>query len=331
MNRFVSTIVSMSDTDSEPAAASAEPDPLSSSRYAIPIDFAHPGDSRAVVLGLLAPEPSRILELGCSTGLMTQVMAERGHRVTAVEIDPVAASLAAPFAHEMFVGDLDSVEADGQHLLSELEAEGFDTVVAADVLEHLRDPTACLRRVLGFLKADGRVILSIPNVAHGDVRMSLLAGRFNYRDRGLLDRTHVQLFTLESLLAMIREVGLAPVEWKRVVVPLGGSEIEIDENLLEFGRRILAGDPEVETYQWIVTCQDPKAVDFEPAWPELRSTELTVSNVLGMMNSPSPHPGVQEAVVPADVVGATQASRFGRRIHRLLAWSRDQLVVRLVR
>ncbi|WP_395081954.1 class I SAM-dependent methyltransferase, partial [Ilumatobacter sp.] len=133
----------MSDTDSEPAAASAELDPLSSSRYAIPIDFAHPGDSRAVVLGLLAPEPSRILELGCSTGLMTQVMAERGHRVTAVEIDPVAASLAAPFAHEMFVGDLDSVEADGQHLLSELEAEGFDTVVAADVLEHLRDPTAC--------------------------------------------------------------------------------------------------------------------------------------------------------------------------------------------
>ena len=299
-------------------------------RYDYPIDFDNPSDSRAVVLGCLAPESQRVLELGCSTGVMTQVLAERGHQVTAVEIDPVAARVAEPFAHQLLVGDLDHIESDGGHLLSELEPGSFDTLIAADVLEHLRDPVGCLRRARDLVKSDGRIVLSIPNVAHGDVRLALLAGRFDYQDSGLLDRTHVQLFTLEALLEMIREVGLAPVAWKRVLVPLGGSEIEIDENLLEFGRRTLIDDPEIETYQWIVTCLDSAVAGSEVDWPDLDNGETAAAQVLAMMNLPVAHPGVVNPPAPQEIVEPTPAMGFSRHLRRVLGWCRDRLVDRPV-
>jgi 2-polyprenyl-3-methyl-5-hydroxy-6-metoxy-1,4-benzoquinol methylase len=321
----------MANTEVDEPAASEDPDHDYWERYAAPIDFDNAGDSRAIALGFLSPEPQRVLELGCSAGYMTKVMSERGHRVTAVEIDPVAARLATPFADRMFIGDLDRIESDGQHLLSELEPGGFDTLVAADVLEHLRDPVGCLRRVRDLVETDGKLILSIPNVAHGDVRLALVAGRFDYQDSGLLDRTHVQMFTLETLVAMIREVGLAPVEWKRVRVPLGGSEIEIDENLLEFGRRAFSDDPEFETYQWVVSCLDATVAGSSAVWPAPPNVASIAAEVNNMMNTPVAHPSDVGSPDSLDVVETTPARPAVRRLRGLAASCRDRVVARLVR
>ena len=300
-------------------------------RYAAPIDLDNTNDSRVVVLSCLPALPQRVLELGCSAGFMTKVMAEQGHQVTAIEIDPVAASFARPFADRVLVGDLDHVDSDGVHLLSELELGAYDTLIAADVLEHLRDPLGCLRRARELVKADGRVILSIPNVAHGDVRLALLAGRFDYRDDGLLDRTHTQLFTLEALVTMIRSAGLAPVDWKRTQRPIGESEIEINENLLEFGRQILADDPEVETYQWIVSCQDATVAGSNAIWPELQAGESVVAHAVDMMNAPVAEPDRKGDVLTAEKAGNSVVARLGRRLRRILWMCRDRLVVRLDR
>lgn len=277
-------------------------------RYGEPIDMANTNDSRAIVLHGLDAEPQRILELGCSAGYMTAVMAAAGHTVTAVEIDPVAAELAAPHAEQVIVGDLDRVDADGAHLLDELAPGSFDTLVAADVLEHLREPTACLRRAVECVTGSGSVVLSIPNIAHGDVRLALLQGRFDYLDHGLLDRTHVQFFTLTSLLAMIREAGLAPVGWQRTVRPIGDTEVGVDENLVEFGKRILADDPEVETYQWIVTCRRAEVAGDAACWPD-EPVDTTVDAVLDLMNTPVPHPPPLPPPTPTPV----------QRIRRLVA------------
>jgi len=267
-------------------------------RYGAPIDLDSPDDSRAIVLRGLAPQRQRVLELGCSAGYMTKVMAERGHLVTGVEIDPVAAKLARPFAERTIVGDLDRVDQDGRHLLSDLERAGFDTLLACDVLEHLRDPVGCLRRARDLVKPDGSVVLSIPNVAHGDMRLALLAGQFDYQENGLLDRTHIQLFTLSSLVAMIREVGLAPVRWERAIRPIGESEIDVDENLLEFGRRILCHEPEVDTYQWIVTCQSHGAASGRAIWPALPTGETVVAEVLDLLNARSLIPTISDPREP---------------------------------
>ena len=74
-----------------------------------------------------------------------------------------------------------------------------DALVLADVLEHCRHPAEVLRYLCRtYLYPGAVVIISLPNVTHWYVRLSLLLGRFNYADRGLLDRTHLRFFTLES-------------------------------------------------------------------------------------------------------------------------------------
>jgi hypothetical protein len=74
-----------------------------------------------------------------------------------------------------------------------------NVVILADVLEHTRDPINCLKSLLHHLEPGTRVVLSVPNVAHFYVRMMLLAGKFNYTDRGILDRTHLRFFTYSTL------------------------------------------------------------------------------------------------------------------------------------
>ena len=122
-----------------------------------------------------------------------------------------------------------------------------------DVLEHLRDPLAALRVAVRHLNPSGYVALSVPNIAHGDVRMALLLGAFPYGDTGLLDRTHIRFFTGSSLEELIREAGLVLAETRRVVAPLFGTELgvthdSVDQSTID----VIRDDPEAETYQFVV-------------------------------------------------------------------------------
>jgi hypothetical protein len=56
------------------------------------------------------------------------------------------------------------------------------------------------------LKDSGKIIISVPNIANWIIRLSLLFGKFDYRDRGILDRTHLRFFTLRSLKELMSEV-----------------------------------------------------------------------------------------------------------------------------
>jgi hypothetical protein len=70
------------------------------------------------------------------------------------------------------------------------------------------------------LAPGGTVIVSVPNVAHLWIRLSLLAGRFDYGDRGILDRTHLRFFTRRTFVAFLREAGLAVDELRVTPAPL---------------------------------------------------------------------------------------------------------------
>jgi SAM-dependent methyltransferase len=96
----------------------------------------------------------------------------------------------------------------------------FEAIIYGDVLEHLSDPTAVLRALDQFLAPGGAVIVSVPNVAHLWVRLSLLVGRFDYADRGILDRTHLRFFTRRTLLELLRSAGLRVDELAVTPVPL---------------------------------------------------------------------------------------------------------------
>lgn len=192
-------------------------------------------------------EGSRVLELGPATGYMSRAFAQRRCAVVGIEVDPGMAERAAGHCERLIVGDLDTLD-----LEAALGEDRFDAIVAADVIEHLKDPLGALRRLSRFLKKDGRFVISIPNVAHGSVRLALLSGRFEYRGWGLLDSTHLRFFTRESFERLIEEAGLRIVELRRHDLPLDATEIEFDESEVPPGlREKLESEPDARTYQFV--------------------------------------------------------------------------------
>jgi hypothetical protein len=71
-------------------------------------------------------------------------------------------------------------------------------VLAADVFEHLRRPERLLGELRSCLAPTGSIVASIPNFAHWYPRLRVAAGRFDYDQRGILDRTHLRFFTRRS-------------------------------------------------------------------------------------------------------------------------------------
>jgi methionine biosynthesis protein MetW len=206
-----------------------------------------PGSTHNQVVDLV-PEGSSVLEFGCATGYMSEVLARRkGARVTGIELDPQAAVEASARCERVVVGDAETLDLD-EHLGD----ERFDAVLFADVLEHLKDPATLLRRVRPFVADGGVVVASIPNVAHASVRLSLLAGRFRYRPQGLLDESHLRFFTRDSIRDLFEECGYVVTHWLRVTAPAEESVLAEDARGAPPVEEFLARDPEASTYQFVV-------------------------------------------------------------------------------
>jgi methionine biosynthesis protein MetW len=205
------------------------------------------GSTHNLVVGFV-PEGSTVLEFGCATGYMSEVLARRkGARVTGIELDPEAAAEASARCERVIVGDAETLDLD-EHLGD----ERFDAVLFADVLEHLKDPGALLRRVQQFIGEGGVVVASIPNVAHASVRLALLAGRFRYRPQGLLDETHLRFFTRDSIRELFEECGYVVTHWFRITAAPEESELAADARGAPPVGEFLARDPEASTYQFVV-------------------------------------------------------------------------------
>lgn len=158
----------------------------------------------------------RVLEIGCGPGSITKLLHQENNcQVTGLELDTEAIKIVAPFCAKIFQADLNSVE--WPRLLDGLEA--FDVVVAADVLEHLYDPWTTLRRMVPFIRSDGYMVISLPHVGHAAIVACLINGDFDYRDWGLLDRTHIRFFGLKNIEDMFTQAGLKIIEAKYVITP----------------------------------------------------------------------------------------------------------------
>lgn len=164
----------------------------------------------------LAGSPRDVLDVGCSSGYLAARIAAAGARVVGVELNPDAAEAARTYCAEVLVGNVETMELP-------LEPASFDAVVCGDLVEHLRDPGAALARLRPLLRPGGRLVLSTPNVANWSMRLSLLAGRWRYTDRGILDRTHAHLFTRKTLAETVDAAGYQVIEFDHTApVPLVG-------------------------------------------------------------------------------------------------------------
>ncbi|HSI32874.1 MAG: class I SAM-dependent methyltransferase [Phycisphaerae bacterium] len=210
-----------------------------------------PGSSHALVQSLV-PRACRVLEFGCATGYMSRALRERlGCTVTGVELFPEPAEKARQYCERVIVGDIESMD-----FAAALGPARFDAVLFADVLEHLKDPAAVVRRVTPVLADGGAIIASIPNVAHGSVRLALLGGEWRYGPTGLLDETHLRFFTRESVQQLFEGAGYTVTHWLRSRKPIHSTEVlppvrPVPLPVLDW----IARDPEATTYQFVVRAQ----------------------------------------------------------------------------
>lgn len=160
-------------------------------------------------LGSLAPR--KVLDLGCSSGLLAAEMRRMGHEVTGVDMIefPGAANRMDRFVR----ANLD----DG---VPDVIGGGYDVVIAGDVLEHVRHPDLILKQICERLAPHGTALVSIPNFSHWYPRIRVLAGRFDYDDQGILDHGHVRFFTRRSFERLVRRSGLQIMRTEAIGVPV---------------------------------------------------------------------------------------------------------------
>ncbi|MFM8313695.1 MAG: methyltransferase domain-containing protein [Deltaproteobacteria bacterium] len=143
-------------------------------------------------------ENSEVLDIGCGTGLLSQLMSQKGIRSVGIDYE-IKENVWSGF--DIYIQD------DLEKTKNLPQERRFDYVLLADVLEHLRTPGDLLRKVRPLLKTEGKIIASTGNVALWYMRLSLLLGRFNYGRRGILDETHVKLYTKYSFTQLLTQAG----------------------------------------------------------------------------------------------------------------------------
>lgn len=159
-------------------------------------------DPRPDVQSVVSAAGRRVLDVGCAEGALGAALKAAGAAfVAGVERHPEAVRAARARLDAVVEGDL---------LTAALPfaPASFDYLVFADVLEHLPDPEAALRRYLPLLAADGRVVVSVPNMRFYLVLLRLMLDRWAYTDSGIRDRTHLRIFTRRSLIALLAAAGL---------------------------------------------------------------------------------------------------------------------------
>jgi len=209
-----------------------------------------PLSSHSRLLALLEKRPpSRVLDLGCGSGALAELVRKHGHHVTGVDViesTGVRDRLDEFVCHDLDQGLGDSVRGP------------FDVVLAADVIEHVRAPTELLASARRVLAADGVLLASVPNFAHWYPRLRVLTGSFAYERRGILDAGHVRFFTRKSFNRMVREAGFeiarqTPIGSPFEVLARGsaGGATRVSNLLSKIDRVAVATWPTLFAYQFL--------------------------------------------------------------------------------
>jgi len=207
--------------------------------------------NRALLRSVLdqLPPGGTVLDVGCASGGLLAALEGRAGRRVGIEPDPVAAAAARRHADEVHVGSVHDVSLGDQR---------FDVVVLGDVLEHVADPDRALLRAARWVTPGGRLVISVPNVAHWSIRLEILRGRWEYRASGILDDTHLRFFTWQSGADLVTRAGLAAVERRPVISGLGAHlGRRVPGRVEGLWRRIGRRRPNLFAYQQLIVAEVP--------------------------------------------------------------------------
>lgn len=233
-------------------------------KYNKEILFSEENRTSHSIIASLISRAERVLELGCAKGeLCAHIKKTLDCTVYGIDISAEALEVAKAHLDGFICCDIENYDWE-----SELSGIKFDTLVFADVLEHLKDPARAVRRALSLLKDDGKIIFSVPNIAHADIILKLLNNRFDYTDIGLLDDTHIHFFAKENLIPFCESAQIFPTLISGTHCPVGYTEQATQDRDSSFFR-VASSHECAEVYQFVVCAiksDFARGSDIETAW-----------------------------------------------------------------
>jgi 2-polyprenyl-3-methyl-5-hydroxy-6-metoxy-1,4-benzoquinol methylase len=151
----------------------------------------------------IIPDGSKVLDIGSGNGLFSRILLSKKNNILIDGIEPnkFAGTIAKTNYHKFYEGFLED------HF-DQIDFFNYDYFVIADVIEHIKDPDKFLEKLTSTMGIKAKIILSVPNIAFGSIRYSLLKGDFDYVDSGILEKTHLRFFTYRTLLNLFSNLQL---------------------------------------------------------------------------------------------------------------------------
>lgn len=203
-------------------------------------------------------EGSTVLEFGPASGRLTRYLKnEKKCNVYIVEIDEEAGRIAAESAVDYVIGDIQDYQ-----WVDKFSSVKFDYILFADVLEHLTRAEEVMKKAGEMLADDGKICLSVPNIAHNSVIINLLNNKFEYTKTGIMDNTHVHFYTKDSLDKFVADCGFYVEKRYATYTKVGKNEFSnsYDDVSGEL-RALLKARRYGEVYQYVyVISQNPHAL-----------------------------------------------------------------------
>lgn len=193
----------------------------------------------------------KILEVGCDLGVnllnikrMITMSGTTEVETYGIEVNPQAAGVA-----DNLVDDVRCIDIEDDIPEAFYDRNSFDFIIFGDVLEHLKDPERVLRLSKCWLKPDGKIVASIPNLMNISVIEELLKGNFTYTDRGLLDRTHCHFFTGKEIEKMFTNTGY-DLEMVSLKGTVNSVQMELIKSLIDLGDKSVTEEA-YTTFQYL--------------------------------------------------------------------------------
>jgi|LauGreSBDMM110SN_4_FD.fasta_scaffold11552_3 2-polyprenyl-3-methyl-5-hydroxy-6-metoxy-1,4-benzoquinol methylase len=229
----------------------------------------------------------RVLEVGCGSARLGEAFKARSpdSQYFGIELFESAAKEAARVLDGVICANIEQDTSLALKL-----CRSFDTLVFGDVLEHLQDPWKVLAELRQYIEPGGSCIACVPNVAHWSLVSGLLQGNWEYQDSGLLDRTHLRFFTLDSAIQMLQKAGWTVVDATPRNLWPEKTEAALKDLLPAahaLGVDVLKARQNMSALQWVIRAiNDPNST----SQPRLSVAALGYKKMAGVTEARVDHP-----------------------------------------
>lgn len=208
--------------------------------------FTNPNTSFYKIFSFLKPlKPKKILDIGCSSGFLGKYVKSKFSKTVFIGIDNNLEDIkiASKFLDKAILFNLET-----ENLSDIFKKDKFNVIILADILEHLSHPEKLLKNIHQIIGPKSTLIISIPNITHQSTIINLLNKNWEYKDTGILDKTHLRFFSRKSICQLLKENGY-------LVKKIDYTTKEEKLPLWKKPLRIYLNDPDFKAYQYIIKAE----------------------------------------------------------------------------